>query len=48
MLADIDSGILPQVSFYKPVGRLNQHPAHRPDERRRPCTIAGAPEEKTL
>ena len=24
----IDSGSLPQVSFYKPVGRLNQHPSY--------------------
>jgi phospholipase C len=24
----IDSGTLPQVSFYKPVGRLNQHPSY--------------------
>jgi acid phosphatase len=27
-LADIDAGRLPQVAFYKPVGRLNQHPAY--------------------
>jgi phospholipase C len=26
--ADIDAGKLPQVSFYKPVGRLNQHPSY--------------------
>ncbi|MFO1160894.1 MAG: acid phosphatase [Reyranellaceae bacterium] len=28
LLADIDRGTLPQVTFYKPVGRLNQHPAY--------------------
>jgi len=28
LLADIDSGKLPRVSFYKPVGRLNQHPSY--------------------
>ncbi len=28
LLADIDAGRLPQVAFYKPVGRLNQHPAY--------------------
>jgi acid phosphatase len=27
-VAAIDTGKLPQVSFYKPVGRLNQHPAY--------------------
>jgi acid phosphatase len=27
-LKAIDSGTLPAVSFYKPVGRLNQHPAY--------------------
>jgi phospholipase C len=27
-LAAIDAGTLPQVSFYKPVGRLNQHPSY--------------------
>jgi phospholipase C len=27
-LKAIDSGTLPQVSFYKPTGRLNQHPAY--------------------
>ena len=26
--AAIDAGTLPQVSFYKPVGRLNQHPSY--------------------
>jgi acid phosphatase len=28
LLADIAKGTLPQVSFYKPVGRLNQHPSY--------------------
>jgi acid phosphatase len=27
-LRDIDAGTLPQVTFYKPVGRLNQHPSY--------------------
>jgi len=27
-LRDIEAGGLPQVSFYKPVGRLNQHPSY--------------------
>jgi len=27
-LRDIDAGTLPQVSFYKPVGRLTQHPSY--------------------
>ena len=27
-LADVDKGTLPQVSFYKPAGRLNQHPSY--------------------
>jgi acid phosphatase len=27
-LRDIASGTLPQVTFYKPVGRLNQHPSY--------------------
>src|SRR5580765_30880 len=27
-VAAIDKGTLPQVSFYKPVGRLNQHPSY--------------------
>jgi len=27
-LRDIDGGTLPQVSFYKPVGRFNQHPSY--------------------
>ena len=27
-VAAIDAGRLPQVSFYKPVGRLNQHPSY--------------------
>ncbi len=27
-MAAIDAGRLPQVSFYKPVGRLSQHPGH--------------------
>jgi acid phosphatase len=27
-VAAIDKGTLPQVSFYKPVGRLNQHPGY--------------------
>ena len=27
-LRDIEAGTLPQVSFYKPVGRLNQHPSY--------------------
>jgi phospholipase C len=27
-LADIDKGRLPQVAFYKPIGRLNQHPGY--------------------
>lgn len=27
-LKDIAAGTLPQVSFYKPVGKLNQHPAY--------------------
>ena len=27
-LADIAKGTLPQVAFYKPVGRLNQHPSY--------------------
>jgi len=27
-VAAIDAGKLPQVSFYKPVGRLNQHPSY--------------------
>ena len=26
--ADIDAGHLPQVTFYKPVGKFNQHPSH--------------------
>jgi acid phosphatase len=26
LIADIDRGSLPQVTFYKPVGRFNQHP----------------------
>ena len=26
LIAAIDTGTLPQVTFYKPVGRLNQHP----------------------
>ena len=28
MVAAIDQGTLPQVTFYKPVGRLNQHPSY--------------------
>jgi phospholipase C len=28
LLAAIDKGTLPQVAFYKPVGRLNQHPGY--------------------
>jgi len=28
LVAAIDKGTLPQVSFYKPVGRLNQHPGY--------------------
>jgi acid phosphatase len=28
LLADIAAGRLPQVSFYKPVGKVNQHPAY--------------------
>jgi acid phosphatase len=28
LLLDIAAGTLPQVSFYKPAGRLNQHPAY--------------------
>jgi acid phosphatase len=28
LVADIDRGALPQVTFYKPVGRLNQHPSY--------------------
>ena len=28
LLADIDSGALPQVAFYKPEGRLNEHPGY--------------------
>lgn len=28
LVAAIDSGTLPQVSFYKPTGRLNQHPSY--------------------
>jgi phospholipase C len=28
LVADIDKGTLPQVVFYKPVGRLNQHPSY--------------------
>jgi len=28
MARDIEKGTLPQVSFYKPVGRLNQHPGY--------------------
>jgi len=28
LLADIDKGTLPQVVFYKPTGRLNQHPSY--------------------
>src|SRR6267143_1384064 len=27
-LADIEKGTLPQVAFYKPTGRLNQHPSY--------------------
>ena len=27
-LADIDAGRLPAVAFYKPVGRVNQHPSY--------------------
>jgi len=27
-LSDIQKGTLPQVSFYKPIGRLNQHPSY--------------------
>lgn len=27
-LADIDKGMLPQVSFYKPEGKLNEHPGY--------------------
>ncbi|TMH75889.1 MAG: acid phosphatase, partial [Betaproteobacteria bacterium] len=27
-LADIEKGALPQVAFYKPTGRLNQHPSY--------------------
>jgi phospholipase C len=28
LVADIDKGTLPQVVFYKPTGRLNQHPSY--------------------
>ena len=28
LMADIDAGKLPQVSFYKPTGKFNQHPAY--------------------
>jgi acid phosphatase len=28
LVADMDAGRLPQVAFYKPVGRLNQHPSY--------------------
>jgi len=28
MLRDIDAGTLPQVAFYKPMGRYNQHPGY--------------------
>ncbi len=28
LVADIDKGTLPQVVFYKPVGRFNQHPSY--------------------
>jgi len=28
LFRDIDAGTLPQVSFYKPVGRLTQHPSY--------------------
>ncbi|HTT11632.1 MAG TPA: acid phosphatase [Burkholderiaceae bacterium] len=28
MVAAIDAGTLPQVTFYKPMGRLNQHPSY--------------------
>jgi acid phosphatase len=28
LLRDIDTGTLPQVSFYKPVGKLTQHPSY--------------------
>ncbi|MFO1082206.1 MAG: acid phosphatase [Reyranellaceae bacterium] len=28
LMADIAAGTLPQVSFYKPAGKLNQHPAY--------------------
>jgi phospholipase C len=28
LLADIAAGTLPQVAFYKPVGKVNQHPAY--------------------
>jgi len=28
LLRDIQNGTLPQVAFYKPVGRLNQHPSY--------------------
>jgi phospholipase C len=28
LVRDIDKGTLPRVSFYKPVGRLNQHPSY--------------------
>src|SRR5467141_4833087 len=28
LLADIDKGTLPEVVFYKPTGRLNQHPSY--------------------
>jgi phospholipase C len=28
LLADIEKGTLPQVAFYKPTGRLNQHPSY--------------------
>ena len=28
LVRDVDAGRLPQVTFYKPVGRLNQHPSY--------------------
>ncbi|HEY5899432.1 MAG TPA: acid phosphatase [Burkholderiales bacterium] len=28
LLKDLDNGTLPQVAFYKPAGRLNQHPGY--------------------
>src|SRR6266853_1367566 len=28
LLRDIDAGTLPQVSFYKPIGHLTQHPSY--------------------